>query len=330
MKWFDDRPRLKNRLKPLVRAVRAVYGAFVVWMGRPMPRRMGPLLLGAAAAAGLRRAGWPVARPDDARVWAAVLLAAWAVSRLLWENFLKVRPLNIIVRYFAILDLLKPLEPFFRPHPRILEAGSGSEGLGHLVSYPFWGCDVHFAGPINPNMKALRVSTTELPFEDGSFDVVISLDCLEHIPTDALRRKALEDMWRVAKSALIIGFPAGKAAHAVDRALSMYYRRKGMRAPDWLREHMANGLPAEDFLESVWAGERPRPAVLHEPRRFHLWMMKREANPLWCYGFMAVIFWTRWLLRPLLRRLMTTGEPYRRLYVLAKEAPVREAVRRAV
>jgi ubiquinone/menaquinone biosynthesis C-methylase UbiE len=45
-----------------------------------------------------------------------------------------------------------------------------------------------------------------MPFKDGEFDFVFSLDMLEHIPKDK-RLDAIREMVRVSKHDIIVAFP---------------------------------------------------------------------------------------------------------------------------
>src|ERR1700756_4853800 len=47
-----------------------------------------------------------------------------------------------------------------------------------------------------PNFQ--KADILDLPFKDGSFDIVISVDVMEHIPVEK-RVKFLEELWRVSK-----------------------------------------------------------------------------------------------------------------------------------
>ena len=56
---------------------------------------------------------------------------------------------------------------------------------------------------LNPDVVA---SVTELPFEDGSFDVALCCQVLEHLPFDQFG-PALSELWRVTRVGAIISLP---------------------------------------------------------------------------------------------------------------------------
>ena len=165
-----------------------------------------------------------------------------------------------------------------------------------------------------------------------ALNIVISIDCIEHIPTDALREKAIEEMWRVTKKILIVGYPSGRDAFDADKLLCDYYRMKKRPVPSWLAEHLANGLPDKDLIEQFWNDRSPIVVISQESCRFHLWLMKREANPFWLYGFMLVllVFRVEPACRFLSRYLDHVQNPYRRIYVLTKDPELVTVVERSV
>ena len=90
-----------------------------------------------------------------------------------------------------------------------------------------------------------------LPFDDGSFDIVTSLDVLEHLPGD-LRRHHLEELTRVARRQVIACCPLGTDAHvAAERELSAWYVSVAGRPHRFLEEHLRYGLPTEEELREL-------------------------------------------------------------------------------
>ena len=101
-------------------------------------------------------------------------------------------------RYELLRDLLSRLETTDRP--RTLEVGCGS---GHLLrriadQVRPWGVDTHL-----PSLKRCRVRTQgaimaassaeALPFESATFEVILLVDVLEHVPDDA------RALWEVSR-----------------------------------------------------------------------------------------------------------------------------------
>lgn len=100
------------------------------------------------------------------------------------------------------LDEVIKLNPF-----KVLEIGPG-RGLFKSVA-GLYGVDVETLD-IDPELCPDYVSrATSLPFTDNSYDVVCAFQVLEHMPyQDSL--KALCEMVRVSKSAIIISLPDAK------------------------------------------------------------------------------------------------------------------------
>ena len=95
----------------------------------------------------------------------------------------------------------------------------------------------------------VRGTALNMPFEDGSFDFVVSYDVLEHIPADE-REKFVDECSRVSKSGFIICAPHNSEANvAAELSLNEYYRRLHRKPHPWLREHIENGLPDFNKVE---------------------------------------------------------------------------------
>jgi Methyltransferase domain len=153
--------------------------------------------------------------------------------------------LNHLLRYQPVVRQVEAT-----PGRTLLEVGSGSRGIARYVSarWELTACDIDFAdyaAPIvGPAGRANRVeaSVLQLPFADGSFDVVVALDLLEHLDS-AARPQALMQLRRVTKRCLIVGCPTGAAALRSDERLARFYRRISRPVPVWLEEHLCNGFP---------------------------------------------------------------------------------------
>ncbi len=106
---------------------------------------------------------------------------------------------------------------------------------------------MEYAGP-----NYQQASGTELPFETGSFDVVISCDTLEHIPS-ASRNDFLTELRRVARRALILIAPHAlpgvrQAEHVLAEMLTVIKQTNQM-----LDEHFQYGLPVPALVDAYLA-----------------------------------------------------------------------------
>lgn len=171
--------------------------------------------------------------------------------------------LNWLNRYAPVADLL--LDGDGRLADSVLDVGSGSVGFACIGGdEPFVGIDVGFWGPPAPSMVPLRSVPGRLPFADRSFDTVISLDALEHVPPGE-REGFVAEIARVAARRAVVVCPCDEAG-PLDELLRRMYARRGEAAPDWLWEHAEHGLPSRaavaaacDRVPGFAARELPMP-----------------------------------------------------------------------
>jgi SAM-dependent methyltransferase len=186
--------------------------------------------------------------------------------------------LNHLARFSSVAPLIDELGG-----GEVLDVGSGSEGVAGWIS-PAWtvtavdrSFDDHGAmpGPRSAPVRQVTADARELPFADGSFDVVLALDVLEHIEPDD-RRRTLDELVRTARRRVIVACPTGRAAFDADRRLAAGLRRRGMSLPDWLVEHERYGfLEAEDLRETLEGRGRVR-LIDNENIRWHEWLVGIE------------------------------------------------------
>jgi glycosyltransferase involved in cell wall biosynthesis/SAM-dependent methyltransferase len=87
-----------------------------------------------------------------------------------------------------------------------------------------------------------------LPFPDRSFDIVLAMDVLEHVPEDR-RASLVGECQRVAARALILGGPVdSREVVAAERAFAEFARTVSGRELAFLAEHAQFGLPKRDHL----------------------------------------------------------------------------------
>ena len=114
--------------------------------------------------------------------------------------------INQAIRYIPIKKHIEKIQGNIyntTNNPRILEIGSGCNGIGEYISTQFIGCDVSFNKKINVNLVPLKCSGEYLPFKDNTFELIISSDMLEHIESKK-RTQVINEMVRVSKEKIII------------------------------------------------------------------------------------------------------------------------------
>ena len=147
--------------------------------------------------------------------------------------------INWHVRYARLLAQEPAL---FDPDTTVLEVGCGPWGVALWLQRPITGVERDLAEARNPLIDLVHGDITELPFEDESFDMVICSDVLEHLRRDE-RRSALHELVRVARDRLLVTCPCGEAAVRGEAAFAGFLGSLGVGRPNWLDEHLLNGLP---------------------------------------------------------------------------------------
>ncbi len=170
-------------------------------------------------------------------------------------------------RYAAVLDELRDV---WRDDLEIAEIGSGSAGVTEFLDHPVTGVDSAFertAQLANDRLRRVEGTATDLPFEDASFDVVLCLEMVEHLPADQ-REPAFKEMLRVLRPGgrLVATFPAGATAARLDAWLNSAYRRRHGRDHPWAVEHLEHGVPEARDVAAVLA-----PLVRSLRVRRHAW-----------------------------------------------------------
>lgn len=229
---------------------------------------------------------------------------------------------QLALRYLPIVQAIKKSGIH---KPRILEVGPGSLGIGPYLNQPFTGVDIDFTGPKWPAMKQVKGQAEKLPFASDSFDIALSVDVLEHLPPES-RAQTIDELFRVAKSLVILAIPIGKIAFHQDKHLDHAFRSKfGSRFP-FLKEHLRYGLPEDSQVKS-WiqkaAKKFSKKIVLFQSgnrnlalRRFlmHGWMTR---NPFINFFFRKVLL----VFLPILFLLDRHPPHYRQIFFVRIESP---------
>lgn len=164
-------------------------------------------------------------------------LPKWPKSRLLhplskpphrWEYYGRIK---------FVSDRIKEL-PMNRP--KVLDAG-GATGNNLLRQF-----GIEDVTTLDLARSADIVSSaTDMPVEDGAFDVATCIDTLEHVPQD-LRIKVVEELLRVASKAVFVLAPLDSPENNQAEELVLKYTRSR-----FLEEHREHGLVNFDALEAL-------------------------------------------------------------------------------
>ena len=126
---------------------------------------------------------------------------------------------------------------------RVLDVGGGVKGLDRFIE--------NQVTVTNLNAGDVIADGRNLPFTNNQFDIVTSIDVLEHIPKKD-RQKFIDELLRVAHKKVILSTPLGSDVHnKAERKLLAYLEDKDSDS-DYLREHIKNGLPTREELEEYF------------------------------------------------------------------------------
>lgn len=152
------------------------------------------------------------------------------------------------LRYWPVVAEIKRLK---LAKSKILEVGSGSLGITPYLKEKIDGLDVDFSGPQTPLVNQIKGDAANLAFRKNSYDVVIAVDFLEHLPPGQ-RTTAISQMLKVAKKLLVIVVPTGELSEKQDLALYSLWKKVMRSDNQFLAEHVRFGLPrAEQVLVTI-------------------------------------------------------------------------------
>ena len=232
------------------------------------------------------------------------------------QKLLSVLDFDIWVRYQPVCKYLRRVDPIGRDS--VLEVGSGSLGFTRYLKRKTTGLDKEFTGEISPHLHAQKGNVTHLPFQDQSFDHVISVDLLEHLPKTE-RVLAVEEVLRVARKGAIFVVPCSKESEEAERRLASLYQRHGKEIPEWLSEHLSNGLPTvEEILETIKTQNNDLKITVSPNQSLWMWSFC-----MWLFTLGTISFFLTmvlfWVATPIIFPLSRLGQPYRRVFIVSKK-----------
>lgn len=160
------------------------------------------------------------------------------------------------------VDVARALRPVLSEAQTLLDAGCGEYGLADfLPSTEVIGTDSICPARRSRRLTFFQASITSLPFANLSFPVVASVDTLEHLPFE-MRDTAVAEMFRVARTALVVAFPCGRRARQTDEEFHQRLVQLEKAEPAWLVEHLQDAYPT---VESVLSKIRAESMKSHRP-----------------------------------------------------------------
>lgn len=109
-----------------------------------------------------------------------------------------------------------------------------------------------------------------LPFKPGEFDLVVSTDVLEHIPSRD-RKSFIKENLRVAKRAMILAGPMeSEFIVEVEKEANNYFKDNYGQEHPWLTEHIEYGLPKSNEVEAIFDKQK-LPWIVRYNQQLDLW-----------------------------------------------------------
>lgn len=135
----------------------------------------------------------------------------------------------------------------------VLDVGGYPGVLRHFVSPEHYDLSVLDVVPDDGTIPNYRQgSGMELPYNDTSFDVAVSLDTLEHIP-HVDRDRFLRELMRVARHAIVLVNPVQSVeADLAEETLNEYIKWVLDARQEQLAEHRDYGLPNFSQTEAIF------------------------------------------------------------------------------
>ncbi len=169
------------------------------------------------------------------------------ISRLTGLGFFYRWHPEVALRYLPIVDKIRKIKDYIK----ILDIGSGGLGIAPYVKREVTGVDLKFSPPFHHALNKVTASATKLPFNNNTYDVVVSVDMLEHLNAND-RLLAINEMLRVAQKVVFIAVPCGDLSTKQDRELDILYFDKYKIHYHFLEEQLSFGLPeAGDIKKSI-------------------------------------------------------------------------------
>jgi hypothetical protein len=156
---------------------------------------------------------------------------------------------DIAVRYRPVVELIRREDP--DQTWRILDVGAGDVGVGAFL--PGWrvvGLDRSAATTRRPPGPFVWANALSLPSANEAWDVVTCVDVLEHV-APRHRSDVIDELLRVGRRCVIIGFPCGAVAARADQAFADLLAHAGRPLPEWLIEHLRYPHPDTALIEAA-------------------------------------------------------------------------------
>jgi SAM-dependent methyltransferase len=168
-------------------------------------------------------------------------------------------PFDQYQRYRIVADVVELLRGGSNPL-RILDVGGGEGTILKFLSEDQLTVLDQFDAEGVPGF--IKGEATALPFEDGAFDYVTSVDVYEHIEPEA-RERYLSELRRTARRGVLLVAPFDSVVvRDAEQVAHEFHRAIHLKDNVWLEEHEQNGLPSLDDTREFFEGHEDTVLVL--------------------------------------------------------------------
>ena len=135
---------------------------------------------------------------------------------------------EIIIKYFGKVP------------KRILDVGGLGSPLSKILKTEITILDEEAD---NSKLNEMSGDGAKMPYEDNSFDVVVTSDTLEHIPKKD-RDNFINELSRVSKDLVVLCAPFNnKGVSGAEEEVQKHFKKINNKEHRWLKEHKEFGLP---------------------------------------------------------------------------------------
>jgi GT2 family glycosyltransferase len=184
---------------------------------------------------------------------------------------------DLYERYILLEHVGKLFRPGDSPY-NVLDVGGHTEkfwpGFSSLAGVLIPGAQVAVVDLISTAglQNYIQASGVQLPFRDGAFDLVCSLDTLEHVPCEQ-RPALLAELLRVTRDGLYLAFPFDSASNRWAESMVREYTNVVLQNPvPALLEHRQFGLPDRESV-TRWFASNPHPWIGFGQGNTDVWLL---------------------------------------------------------
>ncbi len=200
-------------------------------------------------------------------------------------------PADTAHRFRAVASVLLSESGTLPAQPGLLDVGGypGTFAREFTQAFPRWK-SVTLDRPEEDLPDYVSAGGENIPFDDGQFDAVVSIDTFEHIPPEN-RSQFLNEMCRVSRGVVVLACPVyHESTAAVEQLYNEAHKSAFSRPHPWLYEHVQYGLPRAVDILGEWPVSHPIKAVhgsyeLREWAAYHglsmLRQVRGEADNAW-------------------------------------------------